>query len=78
MQVMQLAGRMNHGASAPFYNRGKWSSTEQGEREIGASLQLNAARRINHIRHVAFCISRRRMHAANIVDCSMQVNSAHC
>ena len=28
------AGRATMGASAPFYNRGEWSSTEQGEREI--------------------------------------------
>ena len=48
MQIMQLAGRINHGASAPFYNKGEWSSTEQGEREIGASLQLN--RRLSQMR----------------------------
>ena len=36
MKVMQLAGRINYVASAPFYYLGERSSTEQGEREIGA------------------------------------------
>ena len=36
MHVNELAGRIDHGASAQFYNRSEWASTEQGEREIGA------------------------------------------
>ena len=42
--------------------------------------QLSAARRINHIRHIAgntpgFCISMRRIHAANIMDCGIDCNT---
>ena len=48
--------------------------------KLGRFLQLNAARRINHIRHVAgntspgFCTSR-RMHATNILDRSIDCNT---
>ena len=58
MHVMQLVGRIDHEANAPFYNRGKWFSTDQSECEIGPSSPVfNAARRINHIRHVAGSMS---------------------
>ena len=56
MHVMQLVGRIDHGA--PLYNQGEWSITDQGEHEIGASSPVfNIARRINHIRHNAGNIS---------------------
>ena len=61
------------GANDPVLSRANAKS--------GRFLQLSAARRINHIQHVAgntspgFRISRRRMHAANILDCSIDCNT---
>ena len=51
MHVMQLAGQIDHGANCSILQSGPMI---QGEREIGPSSPvINAARRINHIRHVA-------------------------
>ena len=80
MHAMQLAGRIDHGASAPFHNRANDPVLSRANAKSGRFLQLNAARQINHIRHVGgntspgFCISRQGMHAANILDCSIDCN----
>ena len=96
IHVLQLVGRIDHGAGAPFDNRGEWSSTEQGEREIRAispaqCCEANQSHTACCRKYVSWiCISRRRMHSANILDCSIdcntvlntqpqqQVNSTHC
>ena len=70
MHVMQLAGRIDRGGECSILQSGRmiqyWAGRTRNRGDFSSSM---AARRINHIRHVAgntspgFRISRRRMHA---------------
>ena len=82
MHVMQLAGRLDHGGECSILHSGRMIQyLSRANANSGRFLQLNAARRINHMRHVAgntspgFCMSRRRVHAANILDYSIDCNT---